>query len=210
MATCQDVLKQAMRGIGILDNARLDAATALEGMIVFNDLFRAMLGNGIGPRLDPVNQSTSTAVRNGTRYMVGAATLTLTLPSNPKDGDRFGFVDSRGALASYPVTINPNGRFLEGVTSSTVANTNNLERTYFYTSHSATWTKERDYTKGMDFPLAAEARRGFTDLLSVALADSNGEAGAVSDNLKARAAIGWASITRLYGQGGTYDPPVPL
>lgn len=203
MSTWQDVLIQAYKRLGVYDNGRLTAEQATDGMDEANDLLHAMCGNGIGPRLVEKALTASASVDNGRLYLAGSNTATLTLPGSPKDGDRFGYV----LVGTQPLTINPNGRLLEGVTSNTVVSGSGSYKNYFYTSHNGSWAKERDYAKALDFPLAFQCRRAFGDMLAVSLAPVYGQDPAP---LVERAKIGFATIVRIYGQGGDYDPPIPM
>lgn len=204
MTTHTVILEQACRTIGVYGRG-LNNDDNKRGRLAINDLMRSMLGNGIGPKLYPVAASTTTVV-NGGLYIGGTATATLTLPSNPKDGDRFGFTDG-GTFATYNLTINPNGRFFEGVTTNTVISTAGTNRTYVYTQHNATWNREKDWALSDSFILSPEVRKGFTDLLAITLAAQYNQP---REPILQDAKAGWAAITRVYGQGGRYDPPVPL
>jgi hypothetical protein len=75
------------------------------------------------------------------------------LHPNPFEGQRLGFVDVTGNLATYPVTLDGNGRNIEG-TPTLVLNTNSDNRQWMYRADIGQWVKVTTllYTDSIPFP----------------------------------------------------------
>lgn len=79
---------------------------------------------------------------------------TLYWPLDPDNGARMQVIDLTGELATYNVTIDANGRLIEGA-RTLVLNTNNLNRTWIFDSDKSDWLV-LDYITAdgeMPFPL---------------------------------------------------------
>lgn len=79
---------------------------------------------------------------------------TLYLPLEPDNGARLQIIDLGGALATYNVTLEANGRLIEGV-RTLVLSTNNLNRTWIFDADTSNWAV-LDYIAAdgeMPFPL---------------------------------------------------------
>lgn len=94
-----------------------------------------------------------------------SASKTVNLDPNPQDGARFAVVDTSSNLASYPLTLNGNGRTIEGGTSATL-NTNGLIREWFYRSDTGNWAAMTTLVAADGSPFPEE----FDDLLVIGLA----------------------------------------
>lgn len=69
-----------------------------------------------------------------------SAPLTIYLPIEPQDGARFSLVDAANNVATNNVTIDGNGRLIEGSTTLTL-NTNGISRDWFFREDTADWKK---------------------------------------------------------------------
>ena len=80
-----------------------------------------------------------------------ARTVYLTL--RPQDGARMGIADPFGRLAAFPVTLNGNGREIEGA-ATLLLNTNGLNREWFYRADLGDWVRltSKILTDEMPFP----------------------------------------------------------
>lgn len=89
---------------------------------------------------------------------VNDAAMTVYLPPKPSDGSLIGIVDPFGRLASNAVTLDGNGRTIE-TSQSVVANTNGLNRTWFYRADLGDWRRLTDLaiTDEMPFPKKYDA-----------------------------------------------------
>jgi hypothetical protein len=65
---------------------------------------------------------------------------TIYLPQNPKEGARIGLVDIGGNLATYNVTVDGNGRTVEGQ-QSVVLDTDSAERAWIYRADKGNWER---------------------------------------------------------------------
>lgn len=76
------------------------------------------------------------------RRLLATATsaLTVFLTPTPQDGSRMGITDPFGRLAAFPVTLDANGRTIEGG-PTVVLNTNGTNRKWFYRADKGAWVK---------------------------------------------------------------------
>lgn len=91
--------------------------------------------------------------------------LTLYLHPAPDDGTRVAVLDVKGSLATNPVTINGNGRNIDGATS-TILNTNSLSVSYMYRADLGGWVKYASLALVDTFPFPEE----FDDFFIIMLA----------------------------------------
>jgi hypothetical protein len=91
--------------------------------------------------------------------------LNVWLHPNPQDGSRFAFADKSSNLATYPLTVNGNGRTI-GNSISQVFNTNSQVVEYMFRADVGNWFKltDLDYADDMPFP------QDFDDLFTIGLA----------------------------------------
>lgn len=66
--------------------------------------------------------------------------LTVYLTPYPQDGSRMGIADPFGRLATVPVTLDANGRTIEG-SATKILNTNNTFQEWFYRADKGDWVK---------------------------------------------------------------------
>lgn len=93
--------------------------------------------NGI--LLNTTEASAFTAPPNARLVCNLSAALTVALDTNPRDGQRLAVVDAKNNFATYNLTLNPNGRKLQGVTTNTAINTNGTNKQWFYRADLADW-----------------------------------------------------------------------
>jgi hypothetical protein len=65
---------------------------------------------------------------------------TIYLPVHAQDGSRIGIADPFGRLAAFPITLDANGRTIEG-NPTVLLNVNNTFREWFYRADLAQWVK---------------------------------------------------------------------
>lgn len=94
--------------------------------------------------------------------------LTLYLHPAPDDGTRVAVLDVKGSLATNPVTINGNGRNIDGSTS-TLLNTNNLSVSYMYRADLGNWVKYASLALVDTFPFPEEFDDFFIIMLAMRL-----------------------------------------
>ena len=120
----------------------------------------------------------------------------LWLPPNPPAGARVALIDPSNRLAGAPVTVNGNGRTVEGA-ASVLLNTNGLSRAWFYRDDLGDWVLLNELT-GVDpeeFPFPMEFDDYFITRLAMRLnprygrslgQESLAEMGLVLNKLRAR------------------------
>jgi hypothetical protein len=76
------------------------------------------------------------------RRLIATATAALTvyLTPWPQDGSRMGIIDPFGRLAAFPVTLDANGRTIQG-NPTLLLNTNGQAQEWFYRADKGDWVK---------------------------------------------------------------------
>lgn len=92
----------------------------------------------------------------------------LFLPSVVNDGARLGFVDVGGTIGGNPITLNANGRLIEGAGEITL-DTDGEVREWFYRADLGDWVKISQLTLGGDMPFPPEFDDVFVTLLAMRL-----------------------------------------
>lgn len=207
----RDVMKRAYRKLGGLASG--DDPAAEEGADLFmalNGMMRSLLGTVIGPRLSPQPMTGSIQAENGGVYQAtNTFPSVLTAPPNPKSGSRFGVADTASNFGLYALTVNRNGRLLEGAAANVVLNTNGAARTWFFNGETANWVREADLaTLDTAFPYPDALVAFLPDMLAVFFA---GEVAsdALSQDVISLASSGIQAFSRVYGRRGAnqLDPP---
>jgi hypothetical protein len=143
-------------------------AQVTEGLRLLNALFSAVFGDEAGEALidwplgNSGSQTPDTSLTTQQRQhpninrrllATNEAAITVYLSPRPQDGSRMGIADPLGTLATYPVTINANGRMIEDVASLTI-NTVGLTREWFYRADLGEWVRitSKASTDEMPFP----------------------------------------------------------
>jgi hypothetical protein len=185
MTTIRQIIIDALREGGILAvGASPDNDEYAEALRRIQPVIKSLIGNELGEELrdisygtsgltnpygiaaDMSNQIQSLYVPNNTRLIFNnSATQTLFLTPNPRDGSRFGVVDNASNLATYPVTINANGRRIETATTLNLA-TNGMTREWFYRADTGNWARVTDLVGEDPSPFPSE----FDDFLVISLA----------------------------------------
>lgn len=201
MTTVSELIVRAMRMNGVLaDGANPTAEEASDALLVFNQMQRSFFGDLIGTKLEARAGATGTVLQ-GAMYQVGALAVTLTLPSAPKDGWRFGVADANNGLATYNCTIAPNGRKIEDSTSSLVLSTASTYRTWFFRADTGDWVREKDLEASDTIYFPDDLIRGLSGMLAVALAEEYGrEPTAIAAGSAQR---GEALFRERYGRRGS-------
>lgn len=93
---------------------------------------------------------------------------TLYLDPMPEDGQRFAVLDASGNLATYNLTLDGNGRKIEGADTA-VLNTNGLSRYWFYRADTGSWQRVNSLVAGDTFPFPEEFDDLFITMLAMRL-----------------------------------------
>lgn len=185
MTTARDIITDALREGGILALGETPGAdSSSEGLKRLNVLIRSLIGFEVGENLSPMGFGTngistpeglasdqssrilsSYLPSNTVLYVNQTSANTINLDPNPQDGARFSVIDSSGNFATNPLTIDANGRNIEGAATVTL-NTNGTTSEWFYRADTGNWGKVSDLTENDVIPFPAE----FEDLLTTSLA----------------------------------------
>lgn len=93
---------------------------------------------------------------------------TIYLPVNPSDGARIAVQDLGGNLATYNVTLDGNGRLVEGARTLPLAD-NSLNRTWFYRADLGDWKRVTTLAVTDEMPFPVEFDDMFIILLAMRL-----------------------------------------
>jgi hypothetical protein len=134
-------------------------AQSTEALRLYNALLAAIYGGAAGERLvdwplgnfdrDPAGCEYQLPYSddrlhhpriNHRLIAVNVLAMTVWLPVGPQDGSRMGIVDPYARLAAVPITLDGNGRPIEGV-ASIVLNVNGTSREWIYRSDIGAWLK---------------------------------------------------------------------
>lgn len=94
-----------------------------------------------------------------------SAAQTIYLPYAPEDGSRIQAIDLTGTLSTRPITLDGNGRLIEGA-RTLLLNTDNLNRTWIYNEHDAEWRVVSTIALDAEMPFPPE----FDDYFIIRLA----------------------------------------
>lgn len=179
------IISDALREGGILALGQVpDSLTESEGLRLLNRLFRSFLGNEMGDQLvtipfgsnnvdnaygkaeDRKDFIESTFIPCNAHLLVNLdSTETIYLDPNPKDGSRLAITDNSGNFNTYNLTVNGNGRKIEGDTE-VVLNTENTNSEWFYRADLGEWRR----VTSLDYPDLSPFPEQFDDLLTTMLA----------------------------------------
>lgn len=193
MTLVSQILTDAYREAGIIAiDDTLDADKSSEALRLFNRVFKSLFAAELGEPLLSINYGKSglnttyakeqdASAEIDSAYVPSNSRLILNLDQaktvylnpNPKDGARFGIVDSKGNLASFNLTVNANGRLIESA-SSVVLNTNSLNRYWFYRADTGNWVKATDFITSDTVPLPEEFDELLTTFLAVRINPRHG------------------------------------
>ncbi len=215
MTTVLSVISRALRLTGNIAGAATtpDADDAAVALIAFNAMKRAWFGTLIGPRLSPIALTgTSGQAENGGEYQIptGGA-FTLTAPANPKAGARFGAVDVNLTFDSYNLTVNRNGRLLNGAASNATISTAGQDTRWWFRGDTGNWVIEADsasLSSTIEFPDSVVAYMPYM-LCIVMAAEFSAD---ITPEVQAANMEGRAVLARLYSRRGLagMDRPIGL
>lgn len=102
-----------------------------------------------------------------------AATVYLTL--RPQDGARMGVVDPFGRLSAFPVTLDANGRTIEGA-ATLLLDTDGLNREWFYRADLGEWVRLTELAADDENPFPSKFDSMFSIMLGMRLNPRYGRA----------------------------------
>jgi len=162
-----------------------NAAQSTEALRLFNAVISSVYGDEAGEALQdwPLGnygrESTADDIPT-TDYRIDRPTInrrliavneearTVYLTVRPQDGARMGIADPFGRLATYPVTLDANGRTIEGTPTITL-NTDGTFTEWFYRADLAGWVKLTSLLDTDQLPFPADFDNFFITLLALRL-----------------------------------------
>jgi len=139
-----DIIRDAYRESNLISiGTEPSGAQRQEAIRFINRLIPSVLGHEGGESLSPVYVSSGDDLDNGDNVRLifdHSAPLTITLPDVYQDGVRFAFIDPKGLLSAYPVTILGGKNQIEGESSLTL-NTAGDSKSYLYRGDIGNWQK---------------------------------------------------------------------
>lgn len=183
MTSVSDIIFSAYRDAnGVSIHATLSAAEQLQGLQRLRSIIASVYGNEAGENLKdwplgnygraspdyPIDENADWLRRPwiNTRMIATAQEArTVYLPGLPQDGARIALIDPYARLAAYPVTIDGNGRTIEGA-ASLVVNTNSFNGVWFFRADMGDWVRITGIEDSSEMPFPEE----FDDYFIIALA----------------------------------------
>jgi hypothetical protein len=163
MTTVSDIILDAYRESNLIPvSTTPTVAEQTEGLRLLNRIFLSAIGNKAGDRLQPFPFGRNN-VAFPTSYDIDSyiytsnwfvplnkqLVLNLTEPKTirlhpyPQDGSKFGVVDVSENLATFPLTIEGNGRNIDGSPTITL-NTDGLKKNWFFKQDLGGWVEIPD------------------------------------------------------------------
>jgi len=167
------IIADAFREGNILPLGKIpNANQSTEALRLLNALFSSIYGDEAGENLtdwplgnfgreslaEPINFSEDWVNRpsiNRRLLAVNDTAKTVYLTVRPQDGARMGMVDPFGRLAAFPITLDANGRTIEGA-ASLVLNTSGLNREWFYRADLGDWVRLTGKLEADEMPFPAD------------------------------------------------------
>lgn len=216
MTLVSDIIQRAYRASNLIPlGATPTTAQTTEALNLLNPFLLSCVGNEAGNALTDLNiggtydesQLTTTWVPDNYRLQITATTaLTFNLDPYPKEGQRFAVVDVGNNFATYNVTINPNGRLLDGSSSASTLNTNGLVKQWMYRADTGDWVTLATLTGADEMPFPVEFDIYFTHALAVLLNPQYGISIAPETQVMLNRARG--QIRSRYGNKQEIEPDI--
>lgn len=170
MTQCADILENAFYEAGL--TTELQNATPTQtnkAMDTLAGIIKFLYGTSAGEQLNawplgnfgraaqykylPSLQVIQRVPLNAQLIAVNENAITVNLPVNPSDGARFAIIDPFNRLATAPVTVDGNGRTIDG-TPTVTFNVNGYSALFFYRDDLAKWVRVTPLliTDEMPFP----------------------------------------------------------
>lgn len=178
MTLASDIITRAYRESNLIPLVAVPNANQQnEALPLLNGQFLAALGFEIGTDLADLNiggafdQSAlcSQWVPANLRLVLNlSAATTLKLHPQPYEGQRLAFADAGNNIAASPLTLDANGRLIEGA-KTVLLNTNGDSRQWLYRADTASWVKITALIATDAMPLPQEFDSFFVTRLAMRL-----------------------------------------
>lgn len=179
MATVLDIVRDGYRESNLIAISETPSGSqGEEGLVLFNRILASVFGAEVGENLLSINLGPESVTEtfgpektipsNSRLFCNLTSAETVFLPKEPEDGARFSFIDIAGNFATYPLTIDGNGRRIEGLLSKTY-NTNSAKYSLLYRADEGNWALVSPLELTDLFPLATEFEDFFVTGLAIRL-----------------------------------------
>lgn len=140
MATlCSDIIRNAMIELEVLEaGGNPTASETTDCQFRLQAIVDRLFGHGTGSHLADLAVNATANVFADQRVLLSTAVaMTLTFPAAPLNGQRIQVLDVISCFPTYTVTLNGNGRLIEGLTTKAIT----AGATWLYTAASGNWQK---------------------------------------------------------------------
>lgn len=171
MTLVSDIIFSAYRDANNVSiNGTLSPAEQAQGLQRLQSLVASIFGNEIGENLNdwplgnygldpqyPIEADAECLVRpqiNSRLIATAEEAKTVYLPEWPSDGARMALIDPYARLSTYPVTLDGNGRTIDGA-PTLLADTASFSRTWLFRADLGNWVRvdDLDSFSQMPFPI---------------------------------------------------------
>lgn len=181
MTLISSIIADAFREGNILPLGKApNANQGAEALRLFNALLSSLYGDEAGEALRdwplgnfgrerPDNWPEYERTRPGINrrlIVLNEAAMTVYLSACPQDGARMGIIDPFGRLATVPVTLDANGRTIEGAANLTL-NTDGTASEWFYRADLGDWVRLTAKLDTDDLPFPADFDNFFITTLAM-------------------------------------------
>jgi hypothetical protein len=183
MTLVNDIITRAYRENNLISKGAVPTTTEVdEALPLLNTIVLSAVGFEVGDALTDIaiggtnDQSTliSNFVPQNSRLVLNlSAATTIKLNPYPQNGERFAIVDVANNLATYPLTIDANGKSIE-FDFTEVINTNSFVGQWIYYADDGNWVRVNSLATGDDMPFPEEFDDYFALMLAVRLSPRHG------------------------------------
>lgn len=185
MTIVSTIILQALRETNIIAiTANPTPAEANEGLDRLQSVILSVLGNEVGYVLEDWSVGSAISIKKPSGFVQNTTGFTvpaqarlackltvateLDLDPQPQDGQRLAVVDAGNNFATYNLTLDGNGRLIDGATS-VVLSTNLTRKQWVYRSDQANWIAVEPLSPDDEMPFPPEFDDYFIIMLAMRL-----------------------------------------
>lgn len=165
MALASDIIRRAYRETNLIPIGQQPTANqSAEALESLNGIILSTIGNEAGVTIEDItiggdfdeSDLITEYVPSNIRLVCHLDDpIEVGLHPKPKEGTRFAIVDSGGNMSTATITINANGRSIEGA-ADTTCDTDYMARQWMYRADTANWVRISQLLTSDDMPFPAE------------------------------------------------------
>ena len=193
MSLISSIITDAYRECNMLPLGRAPSVNqATEALRLYNQLLATIYGSDAGESLvdwplggfgqdepqlpqQPTLDMLQRPDINSRLIATNPAPIRVYLTPQPQDGSRYGIVDPFSRLAAFPVTLDANGRVIEGAPTLALS-TNGLDREWIYRADLGAWLRVSNVLATDDNPFPTKFDTMFIVMLAIRLSPRYGRA----------------------------------